>query len=304
MAVVDIFSKRQKRIRGDVPDVYNYDEFPNPFRVQVIHIWKEVIGGENEIILRPEVKRIYDAIVSTLCREYGVFQLPNESRPHSRFEELANFLLQERNVDRVIDAIELSFRIVLYQARSSNRSDRNQKAIDELNRRFREHGIGFQFVDGRIIRVDTEYIHAEVVRPTLGLLNQRRYAGAQEEFLSAHQHYRKGEMKEALNDCLKAFESVMKTICDKRKWGYPKGASARALIDVCLQNELIPGFWQSHYSSLRTLLESGVPTGRNKLSGHGQGPVPVVVPGHLAAYMLHMTAAAIAFLAEADLQMR
>lgn len=96
----------------------------------------------------------------------------------------------------------------------------------------------------------------------------------------------------------------MKTICDKRKWSYPKGASAKTLIDVCLRNKLIPAFWQGHYSSLRSLLESGVPTGRNRLSGHGQGRVPVTVPGHLASYMLHMTAAAIAFLAEADEQSR
>ena len=96
----------------------------------------------------------------------------------------------------------------------------------------------------------------------------------------------------------------MKTICDKRKWRYPKGATAKALIDICLQNELIPEFWQSHYSALRSVLESGVPTGRNRLSGHGQGMAPVTVPAHLASYMLHMTAAAIAFLAEADEQLR
>ena len=72
------------------------------------------------------------------------------------------------------------------------------------------------------------------------------------------------------------------------------------LIEVCFDNGLIPSFWQSHYSSLRNLLESSVPTGRNKLSGHGQGTTPVSVPNHLVAYMLHMTASAIVFLAEAE----
>lgn len=96
----------------------------------------------------------------------------------------------------------------------------------------------------------------------------------------------------------------MKAICDKRRWRYPKNATAKALIAVCFENKLIPEFWQSQYSGLRTLLESGVPTGRNKLSGHGQGTAPVEVPGHIAAYMLHMTASAIVFLAEAEAQLK
>ena len=96
----------------------------------------------------------------------------------------------------------------------------------------------------------------------------------------------------------------MKAICDKRRWNYPKNITANGLIDICLNKELVPSFWQSHYSALRSLLESGVPTGRNKLSGHGQGTAPVAVPDHLAAYMLHMTASAIVFLAEAEAQLK
>lgn len=92
----------------------------------------------------------------------------------------------------------------------------------------------------------------------------------------------------------------MKAICDKRGWNYSNNATATPLIQVCFDNGLIPSFWQSHYSSLRNLLESSVPTGRNKLSGHGQGTTPVSVPNHLVAYMLHMTASVIVFLAEAD----
>ncbi len=277
LAIVDIFSKRQKRIRGEGPDVYKYDELPESFRVQVIHIWEDVIGK----VTRAEAAQTYELIASALCREYGVFELPSKSRTRNRFEELANFLLQEPDVERVIDAIELSFRVVWFEANSGSQSKRKRDAIDELNERFKEHGIGFQFVVGKVIRVDTEYVHKDVVRPALQLLHQRRYAGAQEEFLSAHQHYRKGRTKEALNDCLKAFESVMKTICDRRKWSYAKGASAKSLIDTCLQNKLIPTFWQSHFSSLKSLMESGIPAGRNRLSGHGQGPAPVTVPDHI-----------------------
>lgn len=34
MTVIDLFSKRQKRLRGEVPDVYVYDILPGTFRNQ------------------------------------------------------------------------------------------------------------------------------------------------------------------------------------------------------------------------------------------------------------------------------
>jgi len=48
MAIFDLFSKRQKRLRGDVPDVYSYDEVPQPLRVQIVHIWQDSLGSEKE----------------------------------------------------------------------------------------------------------------------------------------------------------------------------------------------------------------------------------------------------------------
>ena len=278
MPIFDLFSKRQKRLRGEMPDVYVYDDFPNPLRVQIVHIWKDSFTLTH-----------YEFIVNTLCREYGVFLLAETGYPRDYRKELFDFFLYEKNIEKVLDAVELSFRFI----------DRDD-AIEELNQRFKEHGVGYQFTNRQIVRIDSEFTHTEIVKPALRLLGQKQYAGAQQEFLKAHEHYRKGNAKEALNECLKAFESVMKAICDKRRWSYSNTATAKPLIQICFDNGLIPSFWQSHYSSLRNLLESSVPTGRNKLSGHGQGTTPEAVPDHLVAYMLNMTASAIVFLSEAE----
>ena len=45
MKIYNLFSKRQKRLRGDVPDVYQYETIPHELRVQVVHIWNDVWGG-------------------------------------------------------------------------------------------------------------------------------------------------------------------------------------------------------------------------------------------------------------------
>ena len=56
-------------------------------------------------------------------------------------------------------------------------------AIDELNERFRRAGVGYQFEGGQIIRVDSELVHREVVRPVLRYLHERGFEGTRDEFL-------------------------------------------------------------------------------------------------------------------------
>lgn len=76
MSKYEIFSKRQKRLRGEVPDVYDYDSIPSELRVQVIHIWGDTLGHcRPEFTIRSE--NIYSMIHDILCREYGRFSLGN-----------------------------------------------------------------------------------------------------------------------------------------------------------------------------------------------------------------------------------
>jgi hypothetical protein len=307
MAIFDLFSKRQKRLRGDVRDVYSYDEVPQPLRVQIVHIWRDSLGSEKEYYDEYiGVQRAYKFIVETLCREYGVFRLTGKNYGERNFmEELINFFLQEEDAEKVIDVIEISFRFInglnkTFNYRGQSKaSEIADNAIEELNIRLKEHGIGYQFEGGDIIRVDSQLLHREAVRPALILLNAKEYAGAQQEFLKTFEHYKHSKYKEALNEALRSFESTLKTICDKRGWGYDPKDTSKRLVEICYQNGLIPTFWQQNMSALRGLLEGGVSTGRHKLSAHGQGSKPIVVPDYIVSYVLHM-AAAIVFLVKAE----
>jgi hypothetical protein len=308
MSIFDNFSKRQKRLRGDVSDVYTYDTVPNPLRVQIVYILRDTLGDEGAYSSSYlEVERAYKFIVETLCREYGVFSLrPPKSYVRDYLVELAEFLLNEQDHEKTFDAIELSFRVIDKVTRSHgyllrhNASELADNAIQELNARLQEHGVGYQFIDGEIIRVDSELLHAEVVKPALALLRAHEYAGAQAEFLTAHEHYRHGRNKEALAESLKSLESVMKAICAKRRWTHDPNATSNALIKVIFDSGLIPPFLAQHFSGLRATLESGVPTTRNRLAGHGQGVQVVEVPAYLVSYVLHQTASTIVLLAEAE----
>lgn len=295
MTVTNIFSKRQKWLSGEVPGAYRYDLIPDALRVQIVQILDEVVSRVDE-----DPRDVYSGVARLLRKEYGTFRLAASPHADDR-EDLITFVLQEADVSRVLDAVEVLFGFFQFIAkRRSYVRPQVQESVSELNIRFSEHGVGYQFENGRIIRRDSEYVHAEVVKPALQILAGKNYPGAQEEFLKAHAHLRKGDTKGALNESLKALESVMKSICYKRGWSVEDGATAGKLIGVCFERELVPSFWQGHFSGLRSLLESGVPPARNRLGGHGQGPTRMTVPTHIAAYALHMTAAAVVFLAEAD----
>lgn len=304
MAIFDLFSKRQKKLRGEVPEVYQYETILNPLRVQIVHIVGDTIG-KDRIYDSDYAVSAYRFLHESLCREYGVFTLKEYA--DSDAEAVFDYFLKCSEVDKVIDIIELAFKVINthvrddgYRYHTSRRMEPDE-AIQDLNIRFKEHGVGYQFESNEIVRVDSQYLHAEAVKPTLVLLgNEKRFRGANEEFLKAHEHYRHGRYKESLVDSLKAMESVMKSICHSQKWPYNQNDTAKKLIDILFQQNLIPTYLQSQFSSLRTLLESGVPTVRNKLGGHGQGAVNVTVTESLASYALHLSAANILLLARLE----
>lgn len=307
MAIFDLYSKRQKRLSGDIPDVFIYDNFPNTFRVQLVYLIKDCLGGESDFDNRyTGTASAYQLIAESLRREYGVFNLVNSPSCHrfNELEELSTFILNEVDVNRCVDAIELCFRYADHFARKysyrnlNDASEHVDNCIEELNSRFKENGIGYRYESMEIIRIDSELIHAEVVKPALRLLHEPGYQGPKDEFLSAYEHYRHRKYKEALNDALKSFESTIKVICNKNGWSYDSRDTAKKLILICINNGLFPSYYQTHLSSLSSLLESGVPTIRNKVSGHGQGEAVTEVDSHIVAYTLHMTASAIVLLVE------
>ena len=315
MQTTELFSKRRKRLQGEVPDVYQYETIPPELRVQVVHILNNVFQtvdygdtvGEFHTRQDEAHKWVYERIHETLCDEYGVATLDDSARGFA--EAVRNFLLQTQETDKALDVIEISFCYVenyvdsLVGQREYNahteRKISPDGAINKLNRRFREHGVGYQYESGQIIRVDSQWVHAEVVRPALHVLSNPMYRGANVEYLSAHEHYRRGRYKECLNDCLKAFESCIKAICKKRGWPYTERDNARRLIKIVFEKALIQPFMRSHFTGLRKTLEAGVPPMRNKLSAHGQAE-ETTVPDYIAAYALHLTASNILLLAKAD----
>ena len=240
-----------------------------------------------------------------LARELGVFHLTaGENDP---WDGVVSFFLNTTDVEHALSVIETS----LIAAGAVQQQESNlvfkmtvDDAVKELNVRFSEHGIGYQFESPKIVRVDSKFLHQEVVKPALQLLKAKHYAGANDEFRKAHEHYRYRRYGEAVNEYLKALESTLKVIYKKRKWTFSDKDQAKILLAVIFKKGLVPGYLESKLTGLRTVLESGVPTIRNRESGHGAGEEPRHIPHHLAAYVLHLTASAVVFISRCDDEFR
>ena len=296
MAVYELFSYRKRLAAGDVTDVFVYDDLPHELRVQIIHIWSGAIGRLNA--------QGWSFIESVVAREHGRFQLGREV---DEFDRCTSYLLKSDSVDLALDLVEFSFRciervtshLMPFQREGLGITVSAPNAIDELNERFRRAGVGYRYEDGCIMRVDSELLHAEVVRPALQFLHQNGFEGPRDEFLSAFNHFKKGENREAITDANNAFESTLKAICDQRGWDYSPGSRASDLLKIVRSNGLLPSYLDNSFGQLAATLKSGLPEVRNNQGAHGQGPVPTETPDYVAAYALHLAATNILFLAEA-----
>jgi hypothetical protein len=252
MAIFDLFSKRQKKFRGEIPELYIYNDFPKNFKIQIIHIWNDAIGVDGYHDSQEE--QAYEEIHKILCREYGVFNLVSYDMYPK--DNVTNFFLNETNSEKNLDVIELVFKYInLFVRDNSYRFDNKKitpdEAIIELNERFKEHGIGFSFENNEIIKIDSTFIHSEITKPTIALIWDKKFSGVNDEYMKAHEHYRNGRNKECLNECLKAFESTLKTICKLKNWEYSETDTARKLIKICFDNQLVPSYTQNQFTSLQ-----------------------------------------------------
>jgi len=242
--LLDLYSKRRRRERGEITDVFTYDDLPNPLRVQVVHILRD--GLETTDGPDQQSQEAYKFIHDTLAREYGMFYLADAAKGrYPNFgEALFNFFLQTNDVERALDVVELTLRyierIVPDWRYSADRKVSALTLIEELNERMKQSGVGYQYEAGAVIRIDSQLLHQEAVKPTIRLLSEPGYEGANDEFLRAHEHYRHGRHKEALNEALKSFESTMKIICAKRGWQVETNATASAFSTRALETGCYP----------------------------------------------------------------
>ncbi|MHB1483034.1 MAG: STM4504/CBY_0614 family protein [Saccharofermentanales bacterium] len=283
-----LFSERIKDKNGE-PEVYIYNNFSKEFRNQFYHIVNETF---NEIILQTNKYDLWEIACDSFSREKGLKAIQNHGQKNNiyAFESYVDICSNEDLLD-LIDYVLINYvNKTVWKSSLYNRMFIIE-AIDELNFRFKQHSLGYEYTNNELIIKTNTVIHENAIKPALKLLLDEYFRGAEQEYLKAFNCYKNGDNKNAILEAIKAFESTMKTICDKLGYTYNKDKdTAKKLIGILRDNSFFPSYLESNIIGIIVTLESGAPTLRNKEAGHGQGECVVNVSDEYVEYALNLVA--------------
>lgn len=286
----EFFSQRQ---RGEeVPDVLQYSYLPENFRNQFMYILSDVCNSTNDELTMFLAKQY--------CREKGFRNLAGYTIHDSRTARLAfDKYIDTSTTDELLDLIDFICNMLNWFIDPTKPKQYTvsyemiyaiQRAFTELNDRFKQHKLGYEVTNGQLMRIDNQTVHAQYVKPALQLLCDEEFAGAEEEYRNAFEARRAGNNKDAILNAGKCFESVMKTICEKKYNIDAKNLAAKNLLDTLKDNCFFPEYMNNHLNNVIETLKSGAPTVRNKVAGHGQGSEITEAPDCLVDYVLGLVA--------------
>jgi len=298
MSIFEFYSESQQ----PAPGSFVFDQFPKELKIQCKHIWNEFFAKG---VPDGEHTAYYKQIARVLLKEHAIDNLPNVFYQTTILDRINIYFEGLKDVNRSLDIVQLLCyamehvpEFVYSRGYQFVSPDLGQAAIAEINERFRRRGIGYQYAQGKIIRLDNQLLHQEAVDRTFQLLNAPLYKNVNLEFLTAHDHFRKGNKADCLNWSLKAFESIMKVVADTNGWLYDKGATARPLVQLLFSNGFFPTYLETAMAGIQTFMESSIGTIRNKQGGHGNGAQINIVPDSLAQYALYITGTTINWIVE------
>lgn len=298
--------RKRLETQGEL-DVYRYDVAPEQLRHQLCMTFREGIGyyfqsgayDFNEPHNANDLWREVDKV----CRKELLSYLEH-TRERNLSTRFCNFVMHAQDIDDFLSAVEIGC-VALSVVKDDYGSmehrgaeQRGDEAIKEVNYRFEQHAIGFQFENRHIIRVDSTIVHAEVIKPALMILTAPLFAKANEDFMTSHTHYRNGAYKDCVTAANRAFESTLKAICDAELWAYDKGDRASELVTKVTTNGLFTHDFDKGFMSYVAMLKTGLPAVRNDAGGHGEGLSSAAVTPQIARFALNLTATNILFLGE------
>jgi uncharacterized protein DUF7014 len=310
------FSQRQAIQRGEYPPAAVAKTFPDQLRRNIATIFTEVLGmyydGElgigHEPVRTTDLWLEFERVMRRECEEYAVFADRNRNSKANR--RIQGFIASASDPS-VLDLLDVGVAVIVQLARPMQQEYSfdavawhvrlsTEGALAELDWRLRGAGTAYRIADDSVIISADDVTHDIAVVPALQCLRESGFIGAAIEFHEALNAYRNGQVDLVLTKANHAFESTMKIIAKKMGWACDDTATAKKLLDVMFANGLLPPMRESAMKALATMLESDVPTMRNKMpsAGHGRGDRLDDIPELFATYVLTAGAANIRLLVE------
>ena len=305
-----LYSQRLKENNPQQPLVY--DSIPQEFIQQYFYIAEDFFNTLPKPL--SERHRYWEILCRKYCLEKGIPLLGEYSECY--YEELMLYLKSsEACVEDILDIIELTFSEVIIgtfvwdtvtgrfyspdELQDTLYETNKRIAMLNLNARFRQYNLGYELVNGQIIRKDSELLIRETITPVFSLLHDKRFSSAEDEMQKAFRFRRDGENAEAISNAEKAFESTMAIICNELQYTI-KGTkkSAGVYLTALRDNGFYPSYLNDHLTHICNTLDKGLPCVRNEHGGHGAGTASTYISDAFADYALHLAATNIVFLVD------
>jgi hypothetical protein len=238
--------------------------------------------------------------------QYGAMREP--ARPYCGWLPMEEQLIVEHfvacPVEEALDFVEWIFQ-------ASDTLPFGHTGVEAINEIFREEGVGYELTKyvsefkalpggggherisafPQIVKKSNDLLHQSTVLPALKILAHPAFAVANAEMLQAHKLFREGKFTESITACGQTLESVLKIICNKKKWPYqPNYDPLGRLVKVTSDKQLFFDFYEGVLTSCGTI--------RNRIGAHGKATTsyPPAATPH-AEHMIGLSSANIVFLA-------
>ena len=265
--ISNLYSDRNKP--KSVDEVVIFDELPRKLRVQFYFILKDILYDYD-----PHYAKIHEL----LCRKYGKLSLSSRYALGDYDKEALEEALTKPNYNfnLIFDMVELAIRYQIDQMlKDGYEGEEINEFIEEvqksINTCFKESSMGYEIVNCQIIRKDSEITFTEIIEPTINLTYNDLFENVNVDFVDAIKEYQNGDNKNCIVKLLS-----------------------------CFDNEIVPQEMKSEFTSLNSLLQSGILPVRNNFGGHGDGGEEKVVEDYLARYAINITGSCILFVIEAS----
>jgi hypothetical protein len=299
--ILNVYSRRGKPAQ---PFAYG---LPSTFRNRILILCRDTFSNyDHDCSPGDYLTTFWNEIHQALTLQHG--------RPHLSFPapftnpstDAATFLLSCKD-EEFLDFVEYIFKVkCLFHVVQDN-----NEFVARVNQLFAMDALGYELTNfvveerpgeglhggtaivtvawPQVIKKDDQVIHETAIKPALQFLSDPTYKLANLEYLEALEDYRKEDWGNCLTMCGSTFESVMKIICEKKKWKYSQDDTAGPLVKTVISNAKLEQHFEQPLIYIATL--------RNRFSkSHGAGVQPKKVTPAIALFGLNLTASAILFL--------
>jgi hypothetical protein len=252
------------------PEIFTYDNLSQEFRYKVAYVFEDLYE-----FLKSKMSYGNDEVPERLWKRQIVRALGIPNPPNSITVYLVTVGVPEFFIGVEV-LLEAAFGSVAgTDVWKDECHSRIGEAFHQINKVMLYYALGYEIVvpEGdredepifQVIRKDTQFTHAEMVKPALRLLGGEEFRHAEEQFRDAHREFQQGHYADSITDAAASVESVLKVVLG---------------VDEGTPKELLPkaadaGYFPSYLGSstgqwVNLLLE--LPTVRHRFGdAHGRG---------------------------------